>query len=110
MKYWEVIADNLSKGGWSWDCVSAIDSNGQTIWMANAHRRDGLRVSQSDQRWRRSGLRENRRGRARLEGLRRSLRSDVNFPRLRPVGVFPVLLVVSLFFSLLTKLAGQFGG
>ena len=28
MKYWEIIADNLSKAGWSWGCVSAIDSNG----------------------------------------------------------------------------------
>jgi len=26
MKNWEVIADNLSKAGWSWGCVSAIDS------------------------------------------------------------------------------------
>jgi hypothetical protein len=25
--------DNLSKAGWSWGCVSAIDSNGRTIWM-----------------------------------------------------------------------------
>jgi hypothetical protein len=24
MKYWEIIADNLSKDGWSWGCVSAI--------------------------------------------------------------------------------------
>jgi hypothetical protein len=38
MQYWEVIADNLSKTGWSWGCVSAIDSNGQTIWIADAHR------------------------------------------------------------------------
>jgi hypothetical protein len=29
MKYWEIIADNLSKAGWSWGCVSAIDSNGR---------------------------------------------------------------------------------
>jgi hypothetical protein len=21
-KYWEIIADNLSKAGWSWGCVS----------------------------------------------------------------------------------------
>jgi hypothetical protein len=27
--YWEIIADNLSKAGWSWGCVSAIDSNGE---------------------------------------------------------------------------------
>jgi hypothetical protein len=24
MKYWEIIADNLSKVGWSWGCVSAV--------------------------------------------------------------------------------------
>jgi hypothetical protein len=33
MKYWEIIADNLSKAGWSWGCVSALDSNGRTIWI-----------------------------------------------------------------------------
>jgi hypothetical protein len=37
MKYWEVIADNPGKAGWSWDCVSAIDSNGRTMWVAEAH-------------------------------------------------------------------------
>jgi len=42
MKYWEIIADNLSKAGLSWGCVSAIDSNGRTIWIADAHR-DGKR-------------------------------------------------------------------
>ena len=31
----------LSKASWSWGCVSAIDSNGRTIWIANAHRDDG---------------------------------------------------------------------
>ena len=39
----EIIADNLSKAGWSWGCVSAIDSNGRTIWIADAHRDDGKR-------------------------------------------------------------------
>ena len=43
MKYWEIIADNLSKAGWSWGCVSAIDSSGRTIWIADAHRDDGKR-------------------------------------------------------------------
>jgi hypothetical protein len=43
MKYWEIIADNLSKAGWSSGCVSAIDSNGRTIWIADAHRDDGKR-------------------------------------------------------------------
>ena len=38
MTYSEIIADNLSKAGWSWGCVSAIDSNGRTIVVAPAHR------------------------------------------------------------------------
>jgi hypothetical protein len=38
VKYWEIIANNLSKAGWIWGCVSAIDSNGRTIWIADAHR------------------------------------------------------------------------
>ena len=43
MKYWEVIADNLSKAGWSLSWVSAIDSQGQTIWIVDAHRGDRKR-------------------------------------------------------------------
>ena len=44
MKDWEIIADNLSKAGWSLGWVSAIDSNGRTIWVAeSAHRGDGKR-------------------------------------------------------------------
>jgi hypothetical protein len=30
--------DNLSKAGWSWGGVSAIDSNGRTILIADGHR------------------------------------------------------------------------
>jgi hypothetical protein len=43
VKYWEIIADNLKKRGWSWGCVSAVDSQGRTIWIADAHRSDGKR-------------------------------------------------------------------
>jgi hypothetical protein len=43
VKYWEIIADDLSKAGWSWGCVSALDCEGQTIWIADAHRGDGKR-------------------------------------------------------------------
>jgi hypothetical protein len=43
VKYWEIIADNLSNAGWSWGRVSAIDSNGRTIWIADARRGDGKR-------------------------------------------------------------------
>src|SRR5204863_8475624 len=42
-KYWESIAGNLSKSGWSWGCVSTINSNGRTMWIADADRRDGKR-------------------------------------------------------------------
>jgi hypothetical protein len=24
-RYWEIITDNLSKAGWSWGCVAAVD-------------------------------------------------------------------------------------
>jgi Chaperone of endosialidase len=43
LKYWEIIADNVSKAGWSWGCVSAVDANGRTIWIADAHRDEGNR-------------------------------------------------------------------
>jgi hypothetical protein len=39
----EIIADNLSKAGWSWGCVSAVNSHAQTIWIADAHRDNGKR-------------------------------------------------------------------
>jgi hypothetical protein len=43
VKDWEIIADNLSKAAWSWGCVSALDREGRTIWIADAHRDDGKR-------------------------------------------------------------------
>jgi hypothetical protein len=43
VNYWEIIADKLSKAGWSLGWVSAIDSNGRTLWIADAHRDDGNR-------------------------------------------------------------------
>jgi hypothetical protein len=42
-KDWEIIANNLKKRGWSWGCVSALDSEGRTIWIVDAHRGDGKR-------------------------------------------------------------------
>jgi hypothetical protein len=39
----EIIADNLSKAGWSYGYVSALDREGRTIWIADAHRDDGKR-------------------------------------------------------------------
>jgi len=53
VKYWEIIADNLSKAGWSWGSISAIGSNGRTIWIADAHRGDGKRfVSDAEEKLR----------------------------------------------------------
>jgi hypothetical protein len=43
VKYWETIANRLKKAGWSLGWVSAIDSEGRTIWIVDAHRGDGRR-------------------------------------------------------------------
>ena len=37
MKDWEVVADNLKKAGWSLGSVSAVDREGRTIWIVDAH-------------------------------------------------------------------------
>jgi hypothetical protein len=51
MKQWEIIADNLSKAGWSLGWVSALDSDGRTIWIVDADRGDGQRfISRSDEK------------------------------------------------------------
>jgi len=51
VREWEIIADNLSKAGRSWGCVSAIDSNGRTILIADAYRDDGQRfIGRSDEK------------------------------------------------------------
>jgi len=42
VKHWKLIADNLSKAGWSWGRVSALDSEGRTIWIPDAHRGDDV--------------------------------------------------------------------
>jgi hypothetical protein len=51
VKSWEIIANRLSNAGWSWGCVSAIDLEGRTIWVADAHRGGGKRfVVHSDEK------------------------------------------------------------
>ena len=37
MKQWEIIADDLSKAGWSLGWVSAFDVEGRRIWIVDAH-------------------------------------------------------------------------
>jgi hypothetical protein len=50
-RYWEIIADNLSKAGWTWGCVAAVDREGRTIWIVDAHRDDGKRfIARSDEK------------------------------------------------------------
>ena len=39
----EARARCIVNAGWSWGCVSAIDSSGRTIWIVDAHRGDGRR-------------------------------------------------------------------
>ena len=43
MKYWEIIADKLSKAGWSWAVSQPWIRDGRTIWIVDAHRDDGQR-------------------------------------------------------------------
>jgi hypothetical protein len=43
VKQWETIADNLSNAGWSLGWVSALDLEGRTIWVVDAHGADGKR-------------------------------------------------------------------
>jgi len=43
VKYWESIANRLMKAGWTVGWVSALDLEGQTIFVADAHRDDGKR-------------------------------------------------------------------
>jgi hypothetical protein len=37
VKQWEIIADNLSKAGFSLGWVSVLDCEGRTIWIVDAH-------------------------------------------------------------------------
>ena len=37
MKYWEIIADNLHDAGWNLGWVSALDLEGRTMWIEDAH-------------------------------------------------------------------------
>jgi hypothetical protein len=43
MKYWEIVADNLKKRGWSLGWVLTVNRDGRTIWIVDAHRGKGRR-------------------------------------------------------------------
>ena len=36
MKSWEIIADDLSKAGWSWGCVSGLSGERSGLRLPNA--------------------------------------------------------------------------
>jgi hypothetical protein len=42
-KYWEIIANHLSKAGWTWGCSPQIDSTGRVLFTADAHHDNGKR-------------------------------------------------------------------
>jgi hypothetical protein len=44
MMYWEIIADNLGKSGWTWGYSSQIDSTGRVLFTADAHYDKGKRL------------------------------------------------------------------
>jgi hypothetical protein len=49
MKYWEIIAAQLTSDGWSWGYSSLLDVTGHSWWCVDAHRDDGKRyVVRSD--------------------------------------------------------------
>jgi hypothetical protein len=43
MKYWEIIADNLSEAGWRYGCISSAEHKGQQFSVAAAEREDAGR-------------------------------------------------------------------
>ena len=43
MKYWELIADQLHRAGWSWGHVSFWQIDGRRMHCVDAHRGDGRR-------------------------------------------------------------------
>ena len=43
VKYWEIIADNVSKAGWNCGCISSTDDEGRQFGIAAAEREDAGR-------------------------------------------------------------------
>lgn len=42
MKYWEMIADEIHRSGWSYGYTTTVDmETGRVVWVADAHRSDG---------------------------------------------------------------------
>jgi SH3-like domain-containing protein len=50
VKYWEIISENLKKAGWSLGWASALDAEGRTIWIVDAHRGGKRFVVRADEK------------------------------------------------------------
>jgi hypothetical protein len=48
MKYWEVIADKLSKAGWTWGYCSAVTQHGWR-WVVDARKERCRYIVESDE-------------------------------------------------------------
>lgn len=44
-RQWQIIADNLSKAGFSWGCSSETESSGRVVFTADAYAGDGRRFT-----------------------------------------------------------------
>jgi hypothetical protein len=45
MEHWQIIAETLSKAGFSWGCSSESDSTGRALITADAYAPDGRRFT-----------------------------------------------------------------
>jgi hypothetical protein len=50
VKYWEIIGNNLSEAGWTWDCVATVDREGRAIWVVVAERNAQRFIVHSDEK------------------------------------------------------------
>jgi hypothetical protein len=50
VKYWEIIARSFSAAGWSWGCVSAVDSGGRVIYCVDACNEGRRFIARSDEK------------------------------------------------------------
>ena len=50
MKYWEIITGNLKEAAFSMGWVSAVNSEGRTLWIIDAHREGKRFIVRSDEK------------------------------------------------------------
>jgi len=50
VKYWEIIADKLSKACWSWGCSSQIDAAGFVLFTVDVHRDEKRFIVRADEK------------------------------------------------------------